>query len=90
MEDEENERSGLAELVSAWGGQMITSQMRCRSCNTYFEAIRDAARDLPDPGSPGRSLADAWRESAGFIGVQSYATAAGARDELPVAILGSG
>jgi hypothetical protein len=30
------------ELVSAWGGQMITSQMRCRSCNTYFEAIRDA------------------------------------------------
>jgi N-acetylated-alpha-linked acidic dipeptidase len=55
-----------------------------------FEAIRDAARDLPDPGSPDRSLADAWRESAGFIGVQSYATAAGARDELPVAILGSG
>jgi len=28
------------ELVSAWGGQMITSQMRCRACNTYFEAIR--------------------------------------------------
>jgi uncharacterized Zn finger protein len=32
------------ELVSAWGGQMITSQMRCRSCNTYFEAIRDELR----------------------------------------------
>jgi hypothetical protein len=28
------------ELVSAWGGQMITSQMRCRSCQTYFEAVR--------------------------------------------------
>lgn len=55
-----------------------------------FAAIRDAARDLPDPGSPDRSLADAWRESAGFIGVQSYATAAGDRDDLPVAILGSG
>ena len=55
-----------------------------------FDAIRAAARDLPDPGSPGRSLADAWRESAGFIGVQSYATAAGDRSELPVAILGSG
>jgi hypothetical protein len=29
------------ELVSAWGGQLITSQMRCRGCNTYFEAVRD-------------------------------------------------
>ncbi|MGZ4195497.1 MAG: PaaD-like zinc ribbon domain-containing protein [Solirubrobacteraceae bacterium] len=29
------------ELVSAWGGQLITSQMRCRDCNTYFEALRD-------------------------------------------------
>jgi hypothetical protein len=30
------------ELVSAWGGQLITSQVRCRSCNTYFEALREA------------------------------------------------
>ncbi|HZE06804.1 MAG TPA: hypothetical protein VE127_16365 [Solirubrobacteraceae bacterium] len=30
------------ELVSAWGGQLITSQVRCRACNTYFEALRDA------------------------------------------------
>jgi transposase-like protein len=29
------------ELVSPWAGQLITSQMRCRDCNTYFEAIRD-------------------------------------------------
>jgi hypothetical protein len=29
------------ELVSAWGGQLITSQMRCRTCNTHFEALRD-------------------------------------------------
>jgi len=29
------------ELVSAWGGQMITSQVRCRACTTYFEAIRE-------------------------------------------------
>jgi N-acetylated-alpha-linked acidic dipeptidase len=55
-----------------------------------FEALRDAARDLPDPGAPGRSLADSWREDAGFIGVSSYATPAGARDALPVAVLGSG
>jgi transcription elongation factor Elf1 len=33
--------SADVELVSAWGGQMITSQMRCRSCETYFEAIRE-------------------------------------------------
>lgn len=29
------------ELVSDWGGQLITSQARCRACNTYFEAVRD-------------------------------------------------
>lgn len=55
-----------------------------------FAAIREAARDVPDPGAPGKSVADSWRENAGFIGVQSYATATGTREELPVAILGSG
>jgi C4-type Zn-finger protein len=29
------------ELVSPWAGQIITSQMRCRACSTYFEAIRE-------------------------------------------------
>ncbi len=29
------------ELVSPWGGQLITSQHRCARCNTHFEAIRD-------------------------------------------------
>jgi transcription elongation factor Elf1 len=33
------------ERVGAWGGQMITSQLRCRACNTYFEAIRDGFED---------------------------------------------
>ncbi|HTX10995.1 MAG TPA: hypothetical protein VME22_20390 [Solirubrobacteraceae bacterium] len=33
------------EMVAPWGGQMITSQMRCRACNTYFEAIRDDFRE---------------------------------------------
>lgn len=43
------------ELVSPWGGQIITSQMRCRGCNTYFEAIRDqfdAEFDDAVPGEP--------------------------------------
>lgn len=38
--------SADVELVGAWGGQLITSQARCRACNTYFEAVRDAF----DPG----------------------------------------
>lgn len=33
------------EEVAAWGGQIITRQCRCRACNTYFEAIRDAFAD---------------------------------------------
>jgi C4-type Zn-finger protein len=45
--------SGEVELVSPWGGQMITSQMRCRACNTYFEAIR-----------PEFEAADAWTTSS--------------------------
>ena len=55
-----------------------------------FTAIREVARDLPDPETPGRTLADAWRANAGFIGVQSYATSAGGGENLPVSILGSG
>ncbi len=41
------------ELVSPWGGQMITSQMRCRACNTYFEAIREEFDGVrTSPGDP--------------------------------------
>jgi transcriptional regulator NrdR family protein len=29
------------ETVGAWGGQLITRQMRCRACKTHFEALRD-------------------------------------------------
>jgi hypothetical protein len=35
------------EIVSPWGGQLITSQARCHSCNTYFEALRDAFDSAP-------------------------------------------
>ena len=28
------------EVVAPWGGQLITRQLRCRSCNTHFEALR--------------------------------------------------
>jgi hypothetical protein len=43
------------ELVSPWGGQIITSQMRCRACNTYFEAIRDEFAGARDDESEGTS-----------------------------------
>jgi transcriptional regulator NrdR family protein len=33
--------SSDVEVVSPWGGQIITCQVRCRTCNTYFEAIRE-------------------------------------------------
>ena len=32
--------SAEIEVVSAWGGQLITRQLLCRSCNTHFEALR--------------------------------------------------
>ncbi len=59
-------------------------------------AIREAARDLPDPAAPagGRSLADAWRETAAAASERaaedSAIPAAGPAEALPVAILGSG
>ena len=38
------------EPVSQWGGQIITRQVRCRACNTYFEVVRDEF-DEREPGS---------------------------------------
>jgi transposase-like protein len=38
--------SGAVERVGQWGGQIITAQWRCRTCNTYFEAVRD---DFDEP-----------------------------------------
>jgi transcriptional regulator NrdR family protein len=35
------------EVVAPWGGQMITAQMRCRACNTYFEEIRGEFEPAP-------------------------------------------
>jgi hypothetical protein len=41
--------SADVEEVSAWGGQIITRQLRCRACASYFEAIRD---DFVRPAEP--------------------------------------
>ena len=37
------------EVVSPWGGQIITCQVRCRACNTYFEAIRQEFEGASEP-----------------------------------------
>jgi hypothetical protein len=42
------------ERVGQWGGQIITSQWRCSSCSSYFEAVRedfDDARQRPATAS---------------------------------------
>ncbi len=39
--------SDHVELVSAWGGQLITSHVRCRDCLSYFEALRDDLARAP-------------------------------------------
>ena len=46
--------SAAVELVSPWGGQIITAQWRCRDCRSYFEAIRDAFDDAAAPKPPVR------------------------------------
>ena len=39
------------ELVSQFGGQIITAQWRCGACNSYFEAVREDFDD-PVPADP--------------------------------------
>lgn len=48
--------SADVETVAAWGGQLMTSQMRCRTCNSHFEAVRQdfAATAQPAEGTDGR------------------------------------
>jgi transcriptional regulator NrdR family protein len=38
------------EEVAAWAGQLITRQMRCLQCNTYFEALREEFDSRSDSG----------------------------------------
>lgn len=42
--------SADTEIVSDWGGQLITSQARCHACHTYFEVVRDVFDAAADPG----------------------------------------
>jgi transposase-like protein len=40
------------ERVAQFGGQLMTSQWRCRGCGSYFEAVRDEfLEDRPVPGT---------------------------------------
>jgi transcriptional regulator NrdR family protein len=42
--------SAHVEEVAAWAGQLITRQMRCLECNSYFEALRDEFDAQSDTG----------------------------------------
>jgi N-acetylated-alpha-linked acidic dipeptidase len=55
-----------------------------------FSLLRDAARDVDDPGRPGKSLADGWRETGNRVSARSYASGASQKDDLPISVLGSG
>ncbi len=57
---------------------------------TLFTAIREAASSVADPGAPGRTIADTWKENATRRNIRSYATGDAPGEDLPVAILGSG
>jgi hypothetical protein len=46
--------SQTVERVGQWGGQIITSQWRCRACSSYFEAIREAFDDAMHGTERGR------------------------------------
>lgn len=50
--------SSDVEIVSPWAGQIITCQARCRTCNTYFEAIREEFEGVTE-GSPGWTISSA-------------------------------
>jgi N-acetylated-alpha-linked acidic dipeptidase len=55
-----------------------------------FALLRDAAADVPDPGRPGKSVADGWRETGNKVSARSYASGGSDRDALPISVLGSG
>jgi transcription elongation factor Elf1 len=38
------------QLVSQFGGQLMTSQWQCRACGSYFEAVREDFTRAPAPG----------------------------------------
>jgi transposase-like protein len=52
--------SADVERVAQWGGQIITAQWRCRSCGSYFEALREEFDDQRTQTAPG---AGSWRSS---------------------------
>ena len=35
------DRAEKTEPIAQFGGQIITSQWRCRACGSYFEVVRD-------------------------------------------------
>ena len=67
------------------------SEFSASASPTLGAVIRQVAGAIADPGAPGKTVAESWRERAGAAkNVRSYASGERFGDGLPVAVLGSG
>ncbi len=89
---EENEESLRRNAVVCINVDASTSgsDFTASASPLMFEAIRAAAADVPDPGRPGKSIADAWRDREGGGNIRGYGAAAAEETDMPISILGSG
>ncbi|MCC6745866.1 MAG: M28 family peptidase [Acidobacteria bacterium] len=55
-----------------------------------FDVVRAVAGDVPDPGAPGKSVGQTWREKAGGANIRGYGAASAEASDQPISILGSG
>lgn len=55
-----------------------------------FEIVRAVAADVPDPGAPGKSVGQVWRERSGKANIRGYGAASAEASDQPISILGSG
>ncbi len=67
------------------------SEFSASASPTLGAVIRQVAGAIADPGAPGKTVAESWREKAGAAkNVRSYASGERFGEGLPVAVLGSG
>jgi N-acetylated-alpha-linked acidic dipeptidase len=55
-----------------------------------FELLRAVSDDVADPGAPGKSVGQTWRERAGAANIRGYGAASAETSDRPISILGSG
>ncbi len=55
-----------------------------------FDLLRAVADDVPDPGAPGKSVGQTWREKSDGANIRGYGAASAEASDQPISILGSG